>query len=86
MAVGVCYFPEHWPRERWPTDVEGMAEAGVESVRVGAVAWSWATNFAPAPVQVHADAEWVAGDGAVQGSDASAVAAPPHEPTVERTG
>lgn len=86
MTVGVCYFPEHWPRERWPTDVEEMAGAGIEYVRMGEFAWSWVTDFAPAPVQVHADAEWVVGDGTVQGYDAGVVAAPPHELTVERAG
>jgi beta-galactosidase len=40
MNVGVCYFPEHWPSERVPTDVEQMAEAGIEYVRMGEFAWS----------------------------------------------
>ncbi|MCU4972327.1 beta-galactosidase [Halobacteria archaeon AArc-m2/3/4] len=40
MDIGVCYFPEHWPRERWETDVEQMASAGIEYVRMGEFAWS----------------------------------------------
>jgi len=40
MSVGVCYFPEHWPRERWATDVEQMAAAGLEYVRMAEFAWS----------------------------------------------
>jgi len=40
MSIGVCYFPEHWPRERWETDLEEMAAAGLESVRMGEFAWS----------------------------------------------
>jgi beta-galactosidase len=40
MTVGVCYFPEHWPRERWETDVAQMAEAGLEYVRMGEFSWS----------------------------------------------
>lgn len=40
MSVGVCYFPEHWPRERWPTDVDQMAAADFEYVRMGEFAWS----------------------------------------------
>ncbi len=39
MSVGVCYFPEHWPRERWRTDVEGMADAGIEHVRMSEFSW-----------------------------------------------
>ncbi len=39
MAIGTCYFPEHWPPERWATDIERMAEAGIEYVRMGEFAW-----------------------------------------------
>ncbi|QLG29010.1 beta-galactosidase [Halorarum halophilum] len=39
MSIGVCYFPEHWPGERWERDVEQMAEAGFEHVRMGEFAW-----------------------------------------------
>jgi beta-galactosidase len=40
MSIGVCYFPEHWPRERWRTDIEQMAEAGIEYVRMAEFSWS----------------------------------------------
>ncbi|QSG04795.1 beta-galactosidase [Halapricum desulfuricans] len=39
MTVGVCYFPEHWPRQRWERDVEQMAEAGLEYVRMAEFSW-----------------------------------------------
>ncbi|WP_313693499.1 beta-galactosidase [Halorarum halobium] len=39
MSIGVCYFPEHWPAERWETDVREMADAGIEYVRMGEFAW-----------------------------------------------
>lgn len=39
MTIGVCYFPEHWPRERWEQDVERMADADLERVRMGEFAW-----------------------------------------------
>jgi len=39
MAIGVCYFPEHWPRDRWETDVRQMAEAGIEYVRMAEFSW-----------------------------------------------
>jgi len=40
MRTGVCYFPEHWPRERWTEDVEAMVEAGMEYVRMAEFSWS----------------------------------------------
>lgn len=40
MAIGVCYFPEHWPRDRWERDIERMADLGVEYVRMGEFAWA----------------------------------------------
>ena len=30
MQLGVCYYPEHWPRDRWPQDARDMMEAGIE--------------------------------------------------------
>jgi beta-galactosidase len=40
MRTGVCYFPEHWPREQWREQVTAMAEADVSVVRMGEFAWS----------------------------------------------
>ncbi len=40
MSIGVCYFPEHWPQERWENDFEKMASAGLEYVRMGEFSWS----------------------------------------------
>ncbi|PSP55764.1 beta-galactosidase [Halobacteriales archaeon QS_1_67_19] len=40
MAIGVCYFPEHWSREQWERDVQRMADAGFEYVRMGEFSWS----------------------------------------------
>ncbi|MFC7095761.1 beta-galactosidase [Halobaculum marinum] len=37
--IGVCYFPEHWPRDRWERDVELMVEAGIEVVRMAEFSW-----------------------------------------------
>ncbi|ESP87074.1 beta-galactosidase [Candidatus Halobonum tyrrellensis] len=52
MNVGVCYFPEHWPAERAEADVERMAEAGIEYVRMGEFAWS---RFEPEPGEFEFD-------------------------------
>ena len=40
MRLGVCWYPEQWPAERWPVDAALMAEAGLELVRIGEFAWS----------------------------------------------
>lgn len=39
MRIGTCYFPEHWPSERWESDVEAMAEAGIEYIRMAEFSW-----------------------------------------------
>ncbi|MHC5033778.1 MAG: beta-galactosidase [Planctomycetota bacterium] len=40
MIIGVAYYPEHWPEERWPADARLMKETGIDVVRVGEFAWS----------------------------------------------
>ena len=40
MYIGVDYYPEHWPEERWDTDFRLMAEAGFNVIRVGEFAWA----------------------------------------------
>ena len=40
MDLGVCYYPEHWPQERWAVDARMMREAGLSQVRIGEFAWS----------------------------------------------
>ncbi|MEM6729728.1 MAG: beta-galactosidase, partial [Pseudomonadota bacterium] len=39
-ALGVCYYPEHWPCEMWEADAREMVEAGLSWVRIGEFAWS----------------------------------------------
>ncbi|RIH89965.1 Beta-galactosidase [Meiothermus luteus] len=38
--LGVCYYPEHWPCERWAEDARRMRELGLTYVRIGEFAWS----------------------------------------------
>lgn len=38
--LGVCYYPEHWPRERWAEDARRMRALGLTYVRIGEFAWS----------------------------------------------
>jgi beta-galactosidase len=40
FALGVCYYPEHWPRDRWETYARQMRELGLEYVRIAEFAWS----------------------------------------------
>ena len=28
-TLGVCYYPEHWPKNLWKEDAKRMAEAGL---------------------------------------------------------
>ncbi len=39
-ALGVCYYPEHWPEEGWEREARRMADLGLTWVRVGEFAWS----------------------------------------------
>ncbi len=39
MYVGVDYYPEQWPKERWTEDVRLMKELGVNVVRIAEFGW-----------------------------------------------
>jgi len=39
MLIGVDYYPEHWPRDRWETDARLMKEAGFNVVRLAEFSW-----------------------------------------------
>ncbi|TLS51555.1 beta-galactosidase [Paenibacillus antri] len=38
--LGVCYYPEQWPREMWEDDFRRMRELGFDVVRMAEFAWS----------------------------------------------
>ena len=38
--LGVCYYPEHWPKNAWAEDAQKMASLGIKQVRIGEFAWS----------------------------------------------
>lgn len=40
MYIGVDYYPEHWPEDRWPTDARLMRDAGFNVARLAEFAWS----------------------------------------------
>ncbi len=54
MKIGVDYYPEHWPRERWPVDAALMRDAGITVVRVAEFAWS---RMEPEPGKL--DFDWL---------------------------
>ncbi|MFV2053205.1 beta-galactosidase [Aliiroseovarius sp. YM-037] len=51
-TLGVCYYPEHWPEERWAQDAAQMVEIGLTWVRIGEFAWS---RLEPAPGDLQFD-------------------------------
>jgi beta-galactosidase len=54
MKLGVCYYPEHWPAERWATDAQLMRSAGLSVVRIGEFAWQ-----PMEPAEGHFDWDWL---------------------------
>ena len=38
--LGTCYYPEHWSRDIWKSDVIRMVELGLSWVRIGEFSWS----------------------------------------------
>lgn len=40
MTMGTCYYPEHWDKSMWESDLERMLEAGISTIRIAEFAWS----------------------------------------------
>lgn len=40
IELGVCYYPEHWPKENWEPDLKRMLSSGLRTVRIAEFAWS----------------------------------------------
>ncbi|MCM1064680.1 MAG: beta-galactosidase [Eubacterium sp.] len=40
IDLGVCYYPEHWPKSLWAEDLERMLAAGLTTVRIAEFAWN----------------------------------------------
>ncbi|OYT87911.1 MAG: beta-galactosidase [Burkholderiales bacterium PBB6] len=58
MRLGVCYYPEQWPREQWASDARRMRELGIRLVRIAEFAWA---RMEPSPGQF----EWAWLDDAI---------------------
>ncbi|MCI8390825.1 MAG: beta-galactosidase [Roseburia sp.] len=39
-TLGVCYYPEHWPKAVWEDDLRRMKECGISVVRIAEFAWN----------------------------------------------
>lgn len=40
VALGVCYYPEHWDEGLWPDDFRRMREMGISLIRIGEFGWA----------------------------------------------
>jgi beta-galactosidase len=40
LTVGVCYYPEHWPKTLWDEDLKRMKQTGISVIRIGEFAWN----------------------------------------------
>jgi beta-galactosidase len=54
MVFGTDYYPEHWPEERWPIDLELMKQAGIDTIRIAEFTWSIME-----PEEGHYDFSWL---------------------------
>lgn len=50
--LGVCYYPEQWPRKYWVDDARHMRALGIQYVRIGEFAWA---VIEPRPGKFHWD-------------------------------
>lgn len=40
MTMGTCYYPEHWDKKLWSSDLDRMQDAGISTIRIAEFAWS----------------------------------------------
>lgn len=40
LALGVCYYPEHWDKALWNDDLTKMQKYGIEVIRIAEFAWN----------------------------------------------
>ncbi|MCR5106753.1 MAG: beta-galactosidase [Lachnospiraceae bacterium] len=39
--MGTCYYPEHWDRELWDSDIDRMLDCGISVIRIAEFAWNF---------------------------------------------
>ena len=40
LAMGTCYYPEHWDESLWLNDLQRMLKAGIGTIRIAEYAWN----------------------------------------------
>ena len=40
LTMGVCYYPEHWDKGLWESDLKRMKEAGISVIRIAEFSWN----------------------------------------------
>lgn len=40
LSLGTCYYPEHWDRSLWRSDLQRMKANGIFTIRIAEFAWS----------------------------------------------
>ncbi len=40
MTMGTCYYPEHWDKSLWESDLDRMLEEGITVIRIAEFAWN----------------------------------------------
>jgi beta-galactosidase len=40
LTMGACYYPEHWDRNLWTSDLERMLAAGISVIRIAEFSWA----------------------------------------------
>ena len=40
LAMGTCYYPEHWDESLWLNDLQRMLKAGIGTIRIAEFAWN----------------------------------------------
>ena len=40
LELGTCYYPEHWDKSLWVSDLDRMLAHGITTIRIAEFAWS----------------------------------------------
>lgn len=40
LEMAVCYYPEHWDKSLWESDLSRMKESGINTIRIAEFAWA----------------------------------------------
>ena len=45
LELGTCYYPEHWDKSLWESDLDRMLAHGITTIRIAEFAWSLVDIF-----------------------------------------